>query len=114
MCWAIARLNIRLDFDQVGLFLNKAYTEIQLPCDCLRSIPENLLPAQPHAVALRSLTCSNSDTIRCSLRTQPAAVEKNPNAVDKSRGRYESLQPQRLLRLRILYCLAITPRPRAH
>jgi hypothetical protein len=63
VCWAIARLNIRLDFDQVG---HRADTEIQLPCDCLRSIPENLLPAQPQAVALRSLTCSNSDTIRCS------------------------------------------------
>jgi hypothetical protein len=64
-----------LDFDQVG---HTANTEIQLPCDCLFSVPEKLLPAQPHAVALRSLTCSNSDTIRIRPGTQPAAVENGP------------------------------------
>src|ERR1700733_10056699 len=62
----------------------KANTEIQLPCDCLFSVPEKLLPAQLHAVALRSLTCSNSDTIRTLRGTQPAIVENRPSAVEMS------------------------------
>jgi hypothetical protein len=81
----------------------QANTEIQLPCDCLFSVPEKLLPAQPHAVALRSLTCSNSDTIRTSRGTQPAIVENGPSAVEMSPSRYRLFafpRPARIARAR--------------
>ena len=72
MLWAIARRTLRSDSDLVGL---STYTqtnpEIQLPCDCLPSVPEISLQAQSLAVALRSLTCSNSDTIGSPSRMQP-------------------------------------------
>ncbi len=44
MLWAIARRTLRFDSDPVG---HTANPEIELPCDCFTSVPENSLPAQP-------------------------------------------------------------------
>jgi hypothetical protein len=74
--WAIARRTLRLNFDPVGpqpgQSRNSASLRLLMKCNKIS------LSAQLRAIALRSLTCSNSDTTRPAALAQPQALLKTP------------------------------------
>jgi hypothetical protein len=74
MLWAIARRTLRFDSDPVG---HTANPEIELPCDCFTEYTREFASGTiSRRRMLRSLACSNSDTIGSLLRMQPHPLLK--------------------------------------